>query len=204
MKTKFLIVACQNNLNFDYYKDYFIIGVERGCLDLIDKNITIDLALADFDHVIAEELELIKSKAKETIVLNPEKDFLDGKEAINIAYQRGAQEILFIAKPTKRVDMNLSLIEICTKDKVTILNDDSIMFLISKGEFEIDFNRYQDYTYISLFPVHQTVIDIKGLKYEVENLSLLPHSTRAFSNCFDNQKNGFIKTDKPIILIFNK
>ncbi|QBQ08016.1 thiamine pyrophosphokinase [Spiroplasma gladiatoris] len=205
MKTKFLIIACENNINLTYYsKTHWLIGVERGCLDIINKGFKVDIAISDFDHVLNEELELIKNNSEDFIQLNNEKDYLDGKEAIQKAYELGATEILMLVKPTKRVDMNLSLIEFCTKERVKVFNESSFMFCLQKGENKIEFEKYQDYTYITLFPIHQTSITIKGLKYEVEDLMLLPYSTRAYSNCFLNNQDAIIKTDKSILIIFNK
>ncbi|WP_156007524.1 thiamine diphosphokinase [Spiroplasma tabanidicola] len=205
MKTKFLIVTCENDLNLSYYYDSFwLIGVERGCLDIISKGYKIDFAISDFDHVFDEELDLIKQNSNEFIKLNNEKDFLDGKEAIQKAYELGATEVLMIAKPTKRLDMNFSLIDFCSKDRVKVFNENSIMFCLQKGKNIIEFDKYQDYTYITFFPVHQTTITIKNLKYEVSDLMLLPYSTRAYSNCFVDHQDGIIKTDKAIIVIFNK
>ncbi|QEH62183.1 thiamine pyrophosphokinase [Spiroplasma chinense] len=205
MKSKCLIVTCENKLNLSYYlKDYFIIGVERGCLDLISKGIEIDYAISDFDHVTNEEFELIKANAKELEVLSNEKDFLDGKEAIQKAYSLGATEVLFVANPTKRNDMNLSVIEFCAKDRVKVLSDTSITYCLQKGENILEFEKYQDYTYITLFPIHQTNVTIEGLKYEASELQLLPYSTRAYSNCFIPYVDGKITTSNAMLVIFGK
>ncbi|SYV95467.1 Thiamine pyrophosphokinase, partial [Mycoplasma putrefaciens] len=63
---KALIVTAETNINLEIFNDNdnFIIGVERGCLDLIKKKIKIDLAIGDFDKVDLSELELIKQTAK--------------------------------------------------------------------------------------------------------------------------------------------
>ncbi|AOG60724.1 thiamine pyrophosphokinase [Spiroplasma helicoides] len=205
MKTKFLIVTCETNLDLNYYKnEYHFIGVERGCLDLIKKNIDIDYAISDFDQVTEEELEKIKNNSRNFIKLNPEKDYLDGKEAIQKAYELGATEVVMVANPTKRMDMNFSVIEFCYKDRVKIINESSVMFCLQAGKNVIEFDQYQDYTYITLFPVHQTKLTIKGLQYEQKNLMLLPYSTRAYSNCFVPYNDGIIESDKLILIIFTK
>jgi len=71
-----LIVATPSQLNFDRYnsEQFFIIGVERGCLDLIEKKIRLDLAISDFDQVLPEELVLIKNYALQFTQLNLDKD----------------------------------------------------------------------------------------------------------------------------------
>lgn len=204
MKDKFLIVTCETKIDFkEYDETYFIIGVERGCLDLIKKNICIDLAVSDFDQINAEELKLIQSYAKEIEILKFEKDLLDGTVALETAYKLGAKEIVFIAKPTARIDMNLSIIELCCKYRAVLLNDNSLAYCLTVGKNKIDYQQFLNYKFITLFPITPTIVSISGLKYEVLNLKLSQFSTRAFSNCF-NKKNATITTDQPIMIIFNK
>ncbi|ARU91222.1 thiamine pyrophosphokinase [Spiroplasma clarkii] len=205
MKTKFLIVTCETQLDFSYYqKDFFIIGVERGCLDLIGKNIKMDLAVSDFDQVLASELTQIQEQAKSFEKLDCQKDNLDGTYAIKKAYELGATEIVFVAKPTNRVDMNLTILEYCYKYHVKFLNDNTVAYCLGKGTSTLSFAQYQGYTYITFFPVHETLLTISGLKYNIEDLHLLPNSTRAFSNEFIPNTAGKITTTKPVLVIFNK
>ncbi|KAJ3615995.1 hypothetical protein Zmor_012123 [Zophobas morio] len=111
MSNNFLIVMCENEVsNYDYFKTFTKIGVERGCLDLINHNQEIDLAISDFDNVIDEELGLIKEKSKKLEILDSKKDLLDGEIAIKRALADGAKNIVVITKPTKRYDMNLSVL----------------------------------------------------------------------------------------------
>ena len=125
-KKAVLIVTVPSQLNFDRYNNeqFFIIGVERGCLDLIEKKIRLDLAISDFDQVLPEELALIKNYALEFSQLNLDKDWLDGLVALETARKLFPQTpTKFVAKPTKRYDMNLSILDIMNQyDDVEIFN----------------------------------------------------------------------------------
>ena len=54
-----------------------VIGVDKGCLYLIEKGINIKLALGDFDSVNEQQYGLIKTKSENLIKLDPVKDDTD-------------------------------------------------------------------------------------------------------------------------------
>ncbi|ATG97536.1 thiamine pyrophosphokinase [Mesoplasma lactucae] len=209
MKNKIaLIVTTKTDLNYSYYNSdkFYIVGVERGCLDLIDKNIKIDLAISDFDHVLDGELDLIKSKAKKFIQLKSDKDELDGIAAIEYVNEIIKPEsIKFVSKPTKRYDMDFSVLDILNKyHNVEIFNDDSLLKRFEPGENEIIFDNHQDMTYISFFSLeNNNHIQLSDLKYEYDgNLDVF--STRCISNAFISYKNPKIKNEKPLIVVMTK
>ncbi|AHB36680.1 motility associated factor glycosyltransferase family protein [Spiroplasma apis] len=205
MKNRIFIVTCENNLNLSLFdKNSIFIGVERGCIDIINKNIKLSFAVSDFDNVEENEMKLIEKNAESLTILDAQKDWLDGKEAIKLAKTLDYSEIIFICKPTKRMDMNLSVIDFVLRDDVKILNDNSYIFKLKVGSNKILFNQFQDYTYITLFAIENTTVTIENLKYEVQNLILEPYSTRAYSNCFSMNKDANIIVSKPAIIIFNK
>ncbi|WP_338984734.1 thiamine diphosphokinase [Spiroplasma endosymbiont of Diplazon laetatorius] len=205
MKDKALIVISSTELNLKpFVENHTIIGVERGCLDLINKEIQIDIAMSDFDQVTDEELNLIKSKTKEFIQFNPEKDYLDGIATINYLREKNYKDITMVVKPTKRYDMNLTIIEYVFKNNVRIINDDSVIFKLNIGENEIEFDKYQDFTYISLFCLKDNEISVKDMKYEVENVKLEAFNSFAYSNQFIPYVNGKIKVKEETIIIMTK
>ncbi|AGR41521.1 thiamine diphosphokinase [Spiroplasma taiwanense] len=203
--TKALIIISPTNIDLkNFEKNYFIVGVERGCLELIKQNINIDLAISDFDQVSKAEKELIKLKTKEYIELNPEKYYLDGISALEELKKRKYDDITMIVNPSKRYDMNLSILEYVFNYNLTILNDDSIIFKLNPGKNILNFNNFQEFTYVSFFAKENLKISIKNLKYEVDDLFLIAYSTRAFSNCFIPYKNAIITLDKELIVIMTK
>ncbi|WFQ95333.1 thiamine diphosphokinase [Mycoplasma feriruminatoris] len=202
-----VIVTAKTNLNLEAFNNEqnYIIGVERGCLDLINRNIKIDYAIGDFDKVTEQELELIKSKVKNIEIWSSEKDYFDGELAIlqGRKVSKDAQ-IIFIANATKRYDKNYSIFHFIFKYNLKFINDDSILFLFDKGTNVLKFDDYQDYTYVSFISKDNTNITIKGLKYECENLSLSSYSNSCLSNAFIPYQNGIITSNNPIICILTK
>lgn len=202
-----IIVTSKSNIDLNVFNNdqNFIIGVERGCLDLIEKNIKIDLAISDFDHVLEEEFELINAKAKILKKLSSEKDFLDGEMAIIEAKQiSSTANILFISNPTKRNDMNLSVINLVFKYGIKMMNDDSIIFKIEPGINELEFSNFQVYTYISFFSKDKTNLTLQNLKYECKDLLLKPWENTCISNALLMNQNPLITNDKEIVCIATK
>ncbi|AGR42389.1 thiamine diphosphokinase [Spiroplasma diminutum] len=205
MKDKALIVVSKTNINLKTFENtHLMVGVERGCLDLIEKEIKIDLAISDFDQVISEELELIKENSKEFIHFNSEKDFLDGIATINHLNSLGYNDLTMIVKPSKRYDMNLTIIEYVFKYNLKIVNDDSIIFKLKKGENKLDFDKYQDFTYVSLFSLKDNQITIKDMKYEVNEVKLDAYNSFAYSNQFKPYINGIINLKEEAMIIITK
>lgn len=202
-----LIVTAKTNLNLEPFNNNstYVIGVERGCLDLISRNMKIDYAIGDFDKVTDQELELIKSKIKNVEIWSPEKDYFDGELAILKGLEASKDaKIIFIANATKRYDKNYSIFHFIFKYNLTFINDDSILFKFDKGTNILKFEDYQDYTYVSFISKDNTNITIKDLKYECENLSLSAYSNSCLSNAFLPYKDGIISSDNPIICILTK
>ncbi|WP_342275244.1 thiamine diphosphokinase [Spiroplasma endosymbiont of Cantharis lateralis] len=205
MKDKALIVISETNINLKIFeKTHLIIGIERGCLDLIKKDINIDIAMSDFDQVTQEELEIIKSKAKKFIAFNPEKDYLDGIAAIHYLHDKNIKDITMIVNPSKRYDMNLTIIDYVFNYNVKIFNEKSVIFKLNSGENVIDFNKYQDFTYISLFSLKDNEITIKGMKYEVKNIELKAFNSLAYSNKFLPYVDPKISIKDEVMLIMTK
>ncbi|WP_026389152.1 thiamine diphosphokinase [[Acholeplasma] multilocale] len=201
-----LIVTAKTNIDYSIFNSdsNYIVGVERGCLDLIEKGIKIDLAIADFDKVIPEELELIKTNAKSFEILEVDKDLLDGEIAILRALEIEHQKIIFVANPTKRFDKNISIFNLIFKYGIHFMNDETTMFRINKGLTTLDFNNYQNKTFISFYAYEKTNISIRNMKYNAENLVFSQYENTCISNAFIPYQNPEIETNKNIICIMTK
>ncbi|AKX33849.1 thiamine pyrophosphokinase [Spiroplasma litorale] len=206
LKNKALIVCCENDLNLKVFeKSHYIVGVERGCLDLIHKSILIDDAISDFDSVTKKEIQHIRDNVKNFVKLNEEKDFLDGVAAIqHVINKYNINDISIVLKPTKRMDFNLSIIELVEYYNVKIINDFSLAFKLKKGRNVLEYFRYDSFKYVSLFPLKNSIITIKNMKYCVEEMLFEKHKTVGFSNELINQLNPEIITNEEVIIIFTK
>jgi len=199
-----LIVTTETRIDLKYFDQerFFITGVERGCLDLMKKEIRIDLAIGDFDHVTKEELESIKSYAKQIEILNPNKNEIDGLAALNYLAQLGITKTKFIAKPTKRYDMNLSIMDLINQFDVEIFNEQTIIKKIPAGKSEI---KYEPSRFVSFYTlVDHNQITLKNLKFETDKLEANLFSTRFVSNEFLLNENAMIETKYPVVMIIVK
>jgi thiamine pyrophosphokinase len=204
MSNNFLIVTCEDHVNYQYFAKFKKIGVERGCIDIINHNEVLDYAISDFDNVLDEEIDVIKDKAISFQQLSCDKDFLDGEEAIKLAQEHGADKIVLVAKPTKRYDMNFSLIHLVQKYKIQVINKDSCLFLIKKGSMNLHFDQFQGYTFVTFYPLTDCTISISGLKYAADNLTLAAHTLGAYSNAFILYQDGVVTTDADLICIMTR
>lgn len=204
MIKQILIVASEIDLDFKYFDnpETYIIGVERGSLSLIKNRIKIDYAISDFDKVDNDELELIKNYAQQTEILLPEKFYLDGEQAILKAKEIDSQaKIFFVVNPTKRFDKAFSIFSLIFKYDITMLNNDSVLFLIKKGITKLDFDNYQNKTYISFFAKTQTKISLENIKYPLNNSTLDAFDNGCISNAFIPYQNPIITVDNDIICV---
>ncbi|KNG79660.1 thiamine diphosphokinase [Mycoplasma sp. HU2014] len=204
---KILIVTSTTNIDLNSFNNVstYVIGVERGCLHLIDKKIRIDLAIGDFDKVDDAELNVIKEYANKIEIWPSEKDFFDGEIAIIRAREISKEaKILFVANATRRYEKNFSIFSLIFKYDIKFINDYSIIFLLKKGENTLEFNRYQDMTYVSFISKDDTKITIKGLKYETTDLLLKPIASSCLSNAFIPYKDATITTDCDVVCIMSK
>ncbi|WP_031542050.1 thiamine diphosphokinase [Mesoplasma photuris] len=201
-----VIVSSSTNVNLEMFNNdnNIFIGIERGALHLIEKGFKIDYALGDFDKVLPEELELIKSVATNFEIASVDKDYLDGELAIIKAREIGAQNIVFIANPTKRYDKNLSIFGLIFKYDIKFINDETSIFKIKAGETKLPFENYQNKTYVTFVAKEKTIISIKGLKYEATNLEIDIFGNECISNAFIPYQDAMITTNKDIICIMTK
>ncbi|AUB31947.1 thiamine diphosphokinase [Spiroplasma floricola] len=202
---KALLVISKTNINLKLFeKTHLIVGIERGCLDLIEKQVSIDISMSDFDQVTDSELKLIKEKSKEFISFNSKKDFLDGIAAIYHLKSMNYKDITMVVNPSKRYDMNLTIIEYVFKHNLKVINDNSVIFKLNSGENSLDFNNYQDYTYVSLFSLKENIITIEGMKYEVKEANLEAFNSFAYSNEFISYVNPKIVCKEELMIIMTK
>lgn len=63
-------------------QEFQFIGVDGGCLKLMEEELPIDLAIGDFDSISLEDKEALKNYALKMIEFPSEKDFTDFEEAL--------------------------------------------------------------------------------------------------------------------------
>ena len=132
---------------------------------------SIDVLVGDLDSItgeIPENVELIKVPA--------EKDFSDLQLAINVALEKGADEIVIIGGLSGRLDhtlANLALLPTLAAMRVhTHINDgfNRVRYLNSSSTLIAR----SHYKYLSLIPISEKLrgVSIEGCKYPLKNATL--------------------------------
>ncbi|ATZ16262.1 thiamine pyrophosphokinase [Entomoplasma freundtii] len=206
MTKKAIVITAKTKINYESFvkQGFFLIGVERGALDIIEKKLPLGLAIGDFDKVTSKELEEITNQAQKVVILDEQKDCFDGEAAVCYAKQMGYEKIYFVANATKRYDKNVSVFNLIWQYDLTFINDETIMFLVKKGQTEIPFDRYQGYTYVSFLSNRPSQITINNMVYNAKDLQLDPFETKCMSNAFVPYLNPKINTNHDLLCIMSK
>lgn len=177
MKIAVISPKVPNNVKELINIDEFVIyACDSAVSDLIEQDVKIDLAIGDFDSL--KDLSLIENI--KTIKLNKEKDFSDTSYAINHAYNHAKEVILVGGIKGSRVDhllANVLLIE--RYPNLIILDDTNKLFMLEKGIHEISKDRYE---YLTLLPVTDSLVTIKGVKYTLNDYFLKEKDQLGLSN----------------------
>jgi len=161
-----------------------IIGVDRGSLLAIEKGFIPKIAIGDFDSCSEEEIKKISSKTS-LIKLNPEKDDTDTLAAIKYVIELGYDEIYLFNGIGARIDHSFAnIILLLNYPQIkSIISKDSKIMLLTKGYYEIK----ENYKYVSLFSVEDSLVTLKKFKYNLENYLLKNNNTLGISNEFTSE-----------------
>lgn len=175
------ILFCGQNIDLNKYnlKDSYLIGVDNGALILANNKIEMDLALGDFDTAKEENLNLIMKYSKKIKKLNPIKDDTDTFDALDIVYGKYDEILVLGGIQGKRVEHLISNIYALKKYKgLKLIDDYSLIEIIDKDkEFKKD-----EYKYISFFSLKDSIVSLKGFKYNLDNYNLKVFDPICISN----------------------
>ena len=191
-----IVCASTNSFSRLYNKDddEFIIGCDGGCKVLEDLNINYDLALGDFDSFSESLINPNITKMK----FKSEKDESDLELALDYALKLDPEKILIYNATGKRIDHLLASINLLKKYKnnnIIILDEDNEISVSSSAVFLRNY-----YKYISFFSIaEETVISLRGFKYNLDNY----HLSQQDSLCLSNEITtvGHLITNKEVLVI---
>ncbi len=199
MKKASIILFNIKNINKDLIKDTFIVGCDRGALNCASNDIFMDLAVGDFDSVDEVEFELIKKYSKKIIKLNPIKDSTDTQYAID--YLKDYDEItIYGGIKGKRIEhFYANMIDLYNNKKLRMMDDNSLIITS-----EDSFNPLTNYKFISIFSLsNDTIISLKGFKYELDDYNLLMNNPLGISNEVSNNPLISIKKGRILVIYSN-
>lgn len=177
---------------FDVY-----VGVDKGALVCLNQGITMDMAIGDFDSVSSSEKEEIKLNAKEFVQLPVIKNLSDSEAAI-VAWVDKVDSIILLGGLGLRQDhqyVNMQLMK--QYPKVELIDKNNHLMIVSSTLVILK----DDYEYLSLFALEDSVVSIEGVKYPLLKRQLKPNDLFALSNEFiQNQAELTIIQGKLLVI----
>lgn len=161
--------------------DDIVISADRGYLNAKKLGISVNFAVGDFDSMDKKEIE-----GAEIIEVPKEKDFTDTQLAVDLAIEKGAEQIAIIGGLGGRLDHTLSNIGILEK-----LWSLGIRATITDGKSRIRYIRSTSeliprtsFKYLSVLSADDSVkgVSIEGCKYPLKNARLTRVNGYSVSN----------------------
>lgn len=178
----------------------FVIGVDRGVEELLKLNISMDIAIGDFDSI--DNKELLKSDlVKEINKLNPIKDISDTHAAVEYAISKGPERIYILNATGTRMDHTLSNISLLKE-----ISENGIQAYILDNHNRLRFGEKKnvikkEYDYVSVIPLEEKIrVSTVGFLYEVKDLELNYSQSRFLSNELKEDK-AFIEIEGRALII---
>jgi len=209
------VIAIMGNGPMDYipnlkqYEDEIDIwiGVDRGTLTLLEKNITVDYAVGDFDSITTKQKEIILKNRMNVSAYPSEKDETDFEIALQKALELKPEKLYLFGVTGGRLDHTLIniqlLIRLVTDEKVhgVIVDKWNQLELLTPGTYTL--HKDEQFPYISFVPFTQSVknLSLTGFYYGLTNYDLSWGSTRCISNELISNEGTFSFNSGKVLLI---
>ncbi|MFB1049616.1 thiamine diphosphokinase [Paraliobacillus sp. JSM ZJ581] len=184
--------------------DYWI-GADYGCITLLNQNVSIDLAIGDFDSMDAYAFANVKKSAKQTVRYSIEKDQTDLELAINNAKTLFPDQIYLYGVTGGRMDHALANVQqllplVEEKIEAIIIDKYNVIQLYEPGTYCLE--ETYPFTNISFLSFTQTIegLSLEGFYYPLNKHSLSWGSTRCLSNKLLSKKGTF-SFDRGILIM---
>jgi len=187
MKT---VIVCNGSINdYEYHKRFFlgadlVIAADGGANHLEKMNIKPDILLGDFDSFSSSNLANYKEQGIEVIQFPAEKDMTDSELAINIAIERGCNQIVLLGATGSRLDhtmANIFMLKMMLDKGIEgwIANENNQITLIKD---RLDIKKKDDINITLLALTQVTGVTIEGFYYPLDDVTLEVGSTWGVSN----------------------
>ncbi|WP_058307860.1 thiamine diphosphokinase [Gracilibacillus massiliensis] len=172
------------------------IGADLGASYLLDQNITIDIAIGDFDSID----DNIKNKIKKSTSIYKEypveKNETDLELAIETALTYKPDSILLFGVTAGRLDHELANIQLLYRlidrnTKAVIIDCQNEISMYKPGTYQVTTNKNQQISFLPFSPKVQG-LTLKGFYYPLSNETISWGSTRCISNHLIKQHGTFL------------
>ncbi len=193
------VIVCNGSIeDYDYITKYFkgsglIISVDGGAAHLRKLKIKPDIMVGDFDSIKKDDFDYFKGLSVEIMEFPAKKDKTDTEIAVELAIEKGFNNIVFVGGTGSRLDHSLANILILKKllksgVKGTIADKHNEITLIDSS-IEIKKEKDVKITLLSLTDKTEGVTT-KGLLYALNNATLELGSSWGISNEFTEESAG--------------
>ncbi len=198
------------SLPYNADKDY-VIAADGGLMYCGMLELEPDLVLGDFDSLdseYAEAVETIKIKNPEKVVTLPiEKDDTDMLAAVKHGLKLGYRSFRLYGANGGRLEHTIANIQILKylkeRDAVGYIMDGTGMILLAQNE-TITFRDTME-GYVNVFSLNEKAhgVTIRGLKYELEDVTLTNAMPLGISNEFTGATSEISVKDGTLLIIVN-
>ena len=186
--------AYLNNFNKNDYD--IIVGADRGALHAINNGIIPDISVGDFDSVDDKEFEIIKNNSKKLIKLNKIKDNSDTNEAIKLLSDYDKIEILGGIQGRRIEHLFCNIIDLINHPNVLIKDENSLIETVIDNNYIVRNN----YKYVSIYAIDDSIIDLEGFKYNLNNYNLKRNDPLCLSNEIINKPKINLRKGKLLVI----
>lgn len=168
----------------------FVVGIDRGNLFLLERNITPDLAIGDFDSLNEQEKKQVFANVAEIITSPAEKDDTDTQLALMTTFQRFPEaEVTLIGITGGRLDHLLANLWLALEERfrpfvsqLYLKDKQNSLTYLKPGNHQVKKIPEMKYlAYVGLTAVKD--LELTGAKYELAKTSFL-HPVSLSSNEF--------------------
>ncbi|MFA6842884.1 MAG: thiamine diphosphokinase [Bacilli bacterium] len=197
----YIILDNKYDLNTLPLKGNFVVGVERGCLNLIKNGMQSDVSVGDFDSVDDDEQCLIQSNAEKFIKLDTSKKMTDTAYAYDLVKDGEYKNIFIIGGiQGKRIEHLFANVNLVKRDKrLSIIDCNSKIISLEGKNIVKTFLKADKYKYISIYAINYSIISLKGFKYDLNKYPLGTNDSLCISN--EIVEKGILRLENGKIII---
>lgn len=189
-----------------YFNDAdIVICADGGARHLFNKNLIPNVIIGDLDSLEDSILKKFEDMGVKFQKYPVEKNKSDTELAIEFAIEKGAKDIILCGGTGTRLDHTIANVMmlyklINQKVNVTIIDSHNEIFITTK---QLKLKRQKGY-FISIIPLVDSKVTLKGFKYETNNVNFNLGSTLGISNVIEGDEGIVVIEEGACLVIISK
>lgn len=182
-----------------YFDFDYLIGVEKGALDIINAGKTLDLAIGDFDSISSSDKKIIFDNAKKVIEFSSIKDDTDTTLAVKEAKKLSNDITICGGIKGNRIEHFISNLFLVNNYDVKIIDDNSKIYKIEVGTYDF----VEKCCYVSFFALEESIITLNNFFYPLDNYHMKMYDSLGISNKPLKNAKAIVKKGKILVIESN-